>query len=333
MSQVPVLTAPFMANESVGLGTVGPGVRVLLFSIALACCTHFVQADDRPVEITCLKHTVGRGQVQEYSVHLTLRNGHGKPMWFLFPVFNSGLFPKDGVFRHDGDGQPFTAMEYHGQGGWAVDLVFRGGYRELGSEFRAFHLPAHATLDFNGYRITDYKQIDRAIVATAPELIVNGQTPLEKWLPYNVTADKHVAVQASTDTTYLDWDEKHHRPRQDYRAEKVRQIKANGFRRWSVRFSTGRAGLAWRAQAFASDVQQATIEALINQLRSKDANERRKAEKALKSLGDVAWPALHFAVQTDSDTGVRRRCVPLGPGPGTIIIPSYMVVPVLIRAC
>ncbi len=217
----------------------GEWTRLLVvFALAIGC-GRFALAADPPVRMSYLKHTVGRGQTREYSVHLILVNPHTRPVWFLFPLGNDGVFPKDGVFPSDEDGQPFSATQYRGKGGRAIDLWFAGGYKGKASEFRAFRVPARGRLEVDGYRISDHKDIDKAIVAEAKELIVNGTTPLEKWLPYNVTANKDVTVSVA-DYQGLDWDETKHQPREDYRKEKVRDIRARGWRRWTVQFLPSR---------------------------------------------------------------------------------------------
>ncbi|HEY7215920.1 MAG TPA: hypothetical protein VIC28_14940, partial [Thermoanaerobaculia bacterium] len=77
------------------------------------------------------------------------------------------------------------------------------------------------------------------VVIESRELKVNGKTPLEKWLPFGATNGEKVKVVGSTTVNgawkSLDWDGKSLGSRENYPKEKVEEVKAEGFRSWTVR--------------------------------------------------------------------------------------------------
>jgi hypothetical protein len=66
-------------------------------------------------------------------------------------------------------------------------------------------------------------------------LRVNGKIPVEKWLPFPTMSAKNVLVE-SEDFENLDWDKKRGGRRIDYPKEKVENVKAEGIKRWTVKF-------------------------------------------------------------------------------------------------
>ena len=108
-----------------------------------------------------------------------------------------------------------------------------------GDGFKTFRVPAKGQLELEDYTIDASRDIEEIVAIEARELKVNGKTPLEKWLPYGTTSGKKVKVGSQAlniNWKNLDWDAKRLGSRDDYPKEKVEEVKAGGFRRWTVKF-------------------------------------------------------------------------------------------------
>ena len=126
-------------------------------------------------------------------------------------------------------------MQFKGEGGLAVQVELYSGHG-----FKAFRLPAKGRLELVGYEIDADTEISEIVVLEARELKVNGKTPLEDWLPYKTTSGEKVKVakqELLIDWKNLNWDANKSASRDDYPKEKVEDVKAEGFRRWTVKFN------------------------------------------------------------------------------------------------
>jgi hypothetical protein len=209
-------------------------VRVLSWCLLAACSADSALAADPPVRADYLGSRDGKPPLKFHSVRLTLVNQHDKPVWFVLPYWGDEPLPEKGVFPNKDlkEQQPFEGDQFDGEGGSAVEVLMLGG-------FKAFRLPAKGQLELDGYTIEAWKDIEEIVVIEARELKVNGKTPLEKWLPYGTTSGEKVKVVGSETVNNawksLDWDDKRLGSREDYPKEKVEEVKAEGFRSWTVR--------------------------------------------------------------------------------------------------
>jgi hypothetical protein len=170
-----------------------------------------------------------------HSVRLTLVNRQDEPVWLVLPYWGDKPLPEKGVFPANTKDQPFGGKQFKGEGGLAVEVEMYGG-----DGFKAFRLPAKGRLELAGYEIDADTDISEIVVLEARELKVNGKTPLENWLPYRTTSGEKVKVAERAlriDWKNLDWDDKKLAGRDDYPKEKVEDVKAEGFRHWTVKFN------------------------------------------------------------------------------------------------
>jgi hypothetical protein len=171
-----------------------------------------------------------------YLARLIMENDLDKPVWIIFPHSANGSLPEDGVFLNAPSNRPLVGTQFDGEGGKVVQIEMYGN--EYGSgAFKAFRLPAKARLELDGYPIESFVSIDKVTVLVAEELKVNSETPLEKWLPYEVTSDQQVKV----DKQMLVGGGKQpgtrgnsHEEQNDYAVEKVKSLKAVGLHRWTI---------------------------------------------------------------------------------------------------
>lgn len=191
------------------------------------------RAADPPVTIDCLGVFPSKPPLKWLQLHLTLTNAQDKAVWLILPYRAEEKLPEKGIFPGAGWlDQPFESTKFAGDGESAVEVLMLGG-------FRAFRLPAKAILEFECYKTIgtwkDLKEIKTIAVMEARDLKVNGKTPLEKWLPYDTTSGKKVKVSEAAKQTYLDYDYKKYKNRDDYPKEKVEKVTAEGIRTWTVK--------------------------------------------------------------------------------------------------
>jgi len=209
-------------------------LTALVVMLVGGCHAGAPQAADPPVRADFLERREGKPPSKFHFVRLTLVNSQNKAVWFVLPYWGDRPLSQTGLFTNDKVGQPFGGFAFAGEGGSAVRVQMYGG-----EGFKAFRLPAKGRLELDDYSIDASKYIDEIEVMETRELKVNGKTPLEKWLPYATTCDEKVMVRPLgilATWTDLDWDATKRGKRDDYPKEKVENVKAEGFRFWTVKF-------------------------------------------------------------------------------------------------
>ena len=193
------------------------------------------QAAELPVRADYLWTQGGKPPMRAYSVRLTLVNQHDWPVWFVLPYYGDMPLPENGVFTNVGwKDQPFEGRKFEGEGGSVIQVTMFGG-----KGFKALRLPAKGQLDLDGYRIEAWKEINEIMVLEARELTVNGKIPLDKWLPYDTMSGEKVTVCDEAiifQFKILHGEAKKPGDRDGYPKEKVEEVKAEGFRSWTVKF-------------------------------------------------------------------------------------------------
>jgi len=108
--------------------------------------------------------------------------------------------------------------------------------------FIAFCIPPKSSMTFENYMFeSDGDTVFRSIeLWEAKNLMVNGKTPLDKWLPYDVkcTPNAHLKSKDGSgwDWYNLDWDPTTNKSRTDYPKDTVTIIQAVGVKKFDVKF-------------------------------------------------------------------------------------------------
>jgi hypothetical protein len=191
-----------------------------------------------PIQAEYLYTGSGKGPVKWYTFRLTLVNRRDQPMWFILPDWGEKPLPKDGIFPIDKYWQEktFQGTRYPGEGGSAIEVKtfnWRNG-------FIVFRLPANGRLELDHYSVTvdSTSDLNEIVVLEAVELMVNGMTPLEKWLPYDTMCGESVKVgdtALKSGGNRVDWDTEKQERREDYPKEKVEEIIAKKVRSWTIK--------------------------------------------------------------------------------------------------
>lgn len=181
-----------------------PGTGSLVRAAGDAVSQTEPEVESAPVTARFIRKRGGKPPMRFFDAKLVMRNPRDHAVWLLTGYYADQPLADKGVFQSNFD-QPFGCDEYAGAAkggkGKAVQIHFLGK-----PSFRAFYLPAQATVAFEDYPIESWSDVTGVEFWEASSVLVNGRTPLEKWLPYQTLNDENVVVPAKTAGKNLDWD-------------------------------------------------------------------------------------------------------------------------------
>jgi hypothetical protein len=203
----------------------------------IACCVMFlstgiVLAADPPVELRHLGSLKDEHNWTEHSFWMKLSNQSDKPRWIVLPWGGNNALPKRTIFRNEKVvfKEPLDMMASDGKGGVVAIGV------SCGISCRAFRLPAHAVIEIPEFNIGSKRPFSEIDVIEAEELLVNGKTPLEKWVPFDVGVFKEEKLPSGVGKKAKLESEKAAASRKEHPGKKVEYIEAKGVHRWTVKF-------------------------------------------------------------------------------------------------
>jgi hypothetical protein len=198
--------------------------------------TSDAQHDDHtcPVVVKLLQVRPGKPPQKIYRASLQLRNRHSQPLWLLLRYSGDQALPGSGRFNgHAFEKQSFSSMLYTEKSGKERGQVIEVHF--LGQEtFTAFRLPPGGQLTFDNHVFSAFADIAEFEVWEVDALLVNGQKPVEQWLPYQVLSDQSVHLRRGENKTSLNWDKSINNYRQDYPDEKVDFVTAHAIKKCVV---------------------------------------------------------------------------------------------------
>jgi hypothetical protein len=187
---------------------------------------------DCPASVSLIKMGPSKPPLVFHQLNVRLINRQRDVNWFVLryrdPLESTGKF---GCYKEEKN--CFSAEQSWEEGktqGAAVVVI-----HFLGLEpFTALRVPAGADITLGNYIINTAEPVSDFEIWEVESLLVNGKTPLEKWLPYPVLSDRLVHIGERSKTAVLDWDKTNNNYRQDYPNEKVEFVIANAIRKWLV---------------------------------------------------------------------------------------------------
>jgi hypothetical protein len=139
---------------------------------------------------------------QKFRVRLLIQNKNPHPMWYLMPYKGSNRLPKNGLFNADPtliEGKKMLSMRhYQGQvpETFLREILFTGLENQ---HFRAFYLPAGATLSLRNYSIDCWQESETVEFWAVKELKANNNTELQNAMPYNMLSSMNVEINCPSD--------------------------------------------------------------------------------------------------------------------------------------
>jgi hypothetical protein len=166
---------------------------LLAFSL-LAASLAFGQSRDSSASITYTRAGVAKPPGLTFYATLRLHNTKSKPHWFLLPYDLDRPLAEDGAFRVENwMDHPFVLDTLYGR---RKDRFGEASRVRLIGCFNSYLLAPGATLtiseeQFHASRGTRHRTIQ---MWEAEVLLVDGVTPLEKWVPFNVCSESDLSV-------------------------------------------------------------------------------------------------------------------------------------------
>ena len=205
-------------------------IRRLVFVLLTMSASQTVQAADDPSKPTCEASLVSKVPSKPpaniFHLKITLRNPADKPCWFVLPYFGNDRLKSDTIHFYDrpGGDPPFESSRYRGRGGDAV-VVGCYGSKSASESFKAILLPLRSEVVFEDYEVMTFGEVLGGLeVGEASAVLVNSETPLEKWLPYPMVSASHAIIPKGSNQEILDFDRKTYRKRTDYPSDPAKSV-------------------------------------------------------------------------------------------------------------
>lgn len=188
-----------------------------------------VKVRPAPATIRMRGEQVSKPPSRTFLVDLTLTNRQAHETWFLIQYSASEALSRSGRFSTVGSFPvPLEGKQWSEGAARAVLIQCYGT-----PSFKALRLPPRSTLHLRRYDVDSRGELTQLEVFEASALLVNGRTPLERWLPYK-TLSAPGRVDCSRDWKNLAWDHKRNVNRTDYPKEKINFVQARVTGRWTV---------------------------------------------------------------------------------------------------
>jgi len=151
-----------------------------------------------------LKDKMVSPPAQKFRVRLFIQNKNPHPMWYLMPYNGSNRLPANGLFNAEPsliEGKKMLSMRiYQGQSPDSNlrEILFTGLPEQ---HFRAFYLPAGATLSLRNYTIDCWQDSETVEFWAVKELKANNNTELQNVLPFETLSSQFIEINCPKDQT------------------------------------------------------------------------------------------------------------------------------------
>jgi hypothetical protein len=195
-----------------------------------------------PLTISAVvKEYAKRKPMQIYAFGLEIRGQRDNYEWLLFRHSLDKPLAPSGIFKNAGNHPGLGAEEYTtGINGEKVNVIYF--YNE--DAFRAIRLPKEGPIKFDPLILTSGLGVRELEVWEVQSLKVNGETPLEDWLPFDSSSKptrKAVNSRAEADRRTLSFEANlnvNANSSDVYRSRgEVKTIVATGIRKWTIPFN------------------------------------------------------------------------------------------------
>lgn len=168
--------------------------------------------------------------VQGQKVKLMIQNNHSYAMWYLMPASGERTMPENGHFIANPMAKPpFFAKQYGKTTQKLVELIF---YGQENQSFRAFYVEAGSSLLFRNYDLGTYKKGEYVPFWAIKKMVVDNNTPLEKWLPFEALSSPNVVVQNLVESGPIEWTNLVHE--KDFLSKTIHFIQADGIKKYQI---------------------------------------------------------------------------------------------------
>lgn len=207
-------------------------VTLLAFAAPLIACADVGQSE---ITLAYRDRKAGKPPLRFYTCDLAIRNTRDTPVWIVYPNSAEHRLPPDGrikvshweplLFAADGFGiEKGYSPKNPADVGRFVRVHSIAGDKSS-DHFYAIRLPAGASFAFAHYSFDAWKDVDSIEFIEASDILINGSVSFADWVPYDVTADKTVAMkQEARSNQNMNFDNATFKTRTDLRLEPVKKI-------------------------------------------------------------------------------------------------------------
>lgn len=170
------------------------------------------------------------------SARVRLANPYNHFTWFLISDANERFRSTYFKCRWTHSPVPFGATRYGQEGSEAVQVNYRSR-----DGFTAFLLPPGGTIDFDGFKQWGRGGSARRLqVWLASDVLVNGETRLQDWLPYSIESsqDSQVSRDRLSERRNFNYRWEHTPNPKPYPNETVRFVRIQPMQRYEVNLSS-----------------------------------------------------------------------------------------------
>lgn len=189
-----------------------------------------------PVLIRKVTKTPGKPPLQIYSFDIEFRSRRDNYTWLLVrsdadkPLSESGEFRSDPMFD-----TAISGFEYPGQSNGQVVVVQFFGK----AGFRAIRPPEKGSINFGVFTQLSRLDVSQFEVWEVRSLLVNGETPLEEWLPYDsgsVSTARPLNDQNNNGRSLRFGTNSDTNTQTTHDPKEIKFVVAQGVRKWNVPF-------------------------------------------------------------------------------------------------
>lgn len=173
----------------------------------------------------------GKG-VRSYC-NMRFENPRDTEVWIVFPCDGDKGVPADGILEiREPRVLPMSSRRYFAKDG---DIVLVS----VDKEFYAIRIPAKGCVEALRFTRLSFEALTDIEVMEAEQLLVNGKTPIEEWIPYSTISDKNAKIDfEETGNVNLDKDPQlAKKVAAKYPNENVESVHAAKFKIWKVRLN------------------------------------------------------------------------------------------------
>jgi hypothetical protein len=158
-----------------------------------------------PVSATFLSKDADNWKFKSIIATLVLTNGTKRPVWFVIPLVHNDPPMLQGAVRIKESlmGGKFLVANCYNLDPYQIELKDVKGkairltvHASNDESFHLFRLPPGGRVEFESFDFQAPRGYFPSFrVRVADEIMVNGGTPLERWLPYETLSDQDVLVR------------------------------------------------------------------------------------------------------------------------------------------
>jgi len=182
-------------------------------------------SDDAEMSVEIMHEKTDRQKVVYFWYTVRVKNESPDPRWIICPTSADKPLPSKPQFSNPYADQPLGGTRIAREGGTLIKLEF-----EPFSSFEAICVQGKSSVTFDMSLIApkNVPTPKNLRMFVAKDILVNGETPVEKWFPFSLISDKDVDATSGKihSIASLNWDVAKKSKRTDLPTEAVRYTTA-----------------------------------------------------------------------------------------------------------